>query len=136
MDTTFLSYLLFLILATVLIVYLYQLMNAGNSGKSMFPRIMEKMMPVIFDTCPSGAMGTMPVHRVGPVINFHQTFNKYNSALGAGLPTGIPEMGWRNFFLAHYNKNLVPKQDPFAGTMVRDYLDNMDNVKNLYRECK
>jgi hypothetical protein len=132
MNTTFLSYLLFLILGTILIAYLYQIMNKGN--KIVSP-IKENMMPVILDTCPNERVGAMPVHRVGPIINFHESFNKYNSNLKAGPPTGIPEMGWRNFYLSNFNTNKVKNDDSFSGTVVRNYLDNLENVKNIYREC-
>ena len=51
------------------------------------------------------------------------------------MPTGIPEMGWRNFFLANYSKSQVVEEDPFEGIPTRNFLDNLENVKNLYREC-
>lgn len=131
MDNTFLSYLLTLILAIILILYLSQIMNKNTS----FLNPKEAFLPVIYDVCTNKRSGTMPVHRVGPAINFHQSFNKYNSNLGLGIPTGIPEMGWRNFYLANFNNNMVPENDVFSGTIVRNYLDNLDNVKNIYREC-
>lgn len=131
MNDTFFSYMLTLILATILILYLSQLMQ---KNKPVIKR-KEPFLPVIYDVCTNERTGTMPVHRVGPVQNFHQSFNKYNSALVLGTPTGIPEMGWRNFYLTNFNNNMVTEKDPFAGTIVRNYLDNLDNVNNLYREC-
>ena len=81
----------------------------------------------------------MPVHRVGPVINFHQSFGKYKNMQDGtyknGFPNGIPEMAWRNYYLANFSKSEIPNQDPFAGTIIRNYLDNLENVKNIYREC-
>ena len=156
METTFISGLLFASLLAILGLYLYQGTPALHSGKSMNSKNnmvgkSEAFLPVIFDTCPRVRMSGMPVHRVGPVHNFHQRFNKYSPLItcskGAASipevdttctianPTGIPELGWRNFYLSQYSQNQVPPQDPFAGTSIRNFLDNMENVDNLYRKC-
>lgn len=156
METTFISGLLFASLLAILGLYLYQGTPALHSGKSINSRNnmtgkSESFLPVIFDTCPRVRMSGMPVHRVGPVHNFHQHFNKYSPLItcskGAASipevdtkciianPTGIPEMGWRNFYLSQYSQNQVPPQDPFAGTSIRNFLDNMENVDNIYRKC-
>jgi hypothetical protein len=82
----------------------------------------------------------MPIHRVGPVINFHQHFNKYTTnptyttVKGCGKPTGIPELGWRNMYISNYTKNEVKDEDPFSGISTRNYLNNMENVDNIYRK--
>jgi hypothetical protein len=137
MDTTFLSYLLVFALICVLILYLYQILplqqNKKRNGNSNSKG--EAFFPVIFDTCNVGRTSGMPVHRVGPVINFHQSFNKYNPAIQHRYKTGIPEMGWRNYYLKNFNENQVPQQDPFAGTPIRNFLNNLDNVDNIYRKC-
>lgn len=110
-------------------------MGKSGSGKANTTKT-EKFLPIIWDTCPRRVnAGGMPVHRVGPVYNFHQHFNKYNPALGAGSPTGIPEMGWRNYYLSNYKSDGVEWTDPFSGTPIRTFLDNMENVENIYREC-
>lgn len=152
MDTTFLSCLLLFSLLSILVLYLYQsspkqFNNPSNKNKG------EAFFPIIFDTCNTQRTSGMPVHRIGPVNNFHQSFNKYNPKLNikktsnisnhisindlnsVGYPTGIPEMGWRNFYLINFSKNQVPYQDPFAGTPVRNFLNNLENVDNLYRKC-
>ena len=195
MDTTFLSCLLVFALLSVLVLYLYQtLPNSSNpSNSTSTGKKGEAFFPIIFDTCNTQRTSGMPVHRVGPVHNFHQTFNKYNPALlpnntptgihqtgnqfenryllaeptgihqtgnqfenryllaePTGIhqtgnqfenryllaePTGIPEMGWRNFYLSNFSQNQVPPQDPFSGTPIRNFLDNLENVDNLYRKC-
>ena len=139
MDTTFLSYVLSLCLALILVLYLYQSKIIGKQNNVMNNKNKNEFLPVIYDTCSNKRTSGMPVHRVGPVINFHQSFGKYknmqNGTYKNGFPNGIPEMAWRNFYLANFNRNEVPDQDPFAGTVIRNYLDNMDNVKNIYREC-
>jgi len=139
METTFLSYLLALCLALILILYLYQNKTMGNKYNNVNNIKKDTFLPVIFDTCNTKRTSGMPVHRVGPVINFHQSFGKYknmqNGSYKNGFPNGIPEMAWRNYYLSNFNSNEVPQQDPFAGTVIRNYLDNMDNVKNIYREC-
>jgi hypothetical protein len=82
----------------------------------------------------------MPIHRVGPVINFHQHFNKYTTnptyttVKGCGNPTGIPELGWRNMYISNYTNNEVKYEDAFAGISTRNYLNNMENVDNIYRK--
>ena len=126
----------------------------GGKGGNNGVKGGETFYPVIWDTCRmrSGDGVGMPVHRVGPVYNFHQHFNKYSPLItgvrnpasivecGNGnapgfAPTGIPELGWRNWYLSNYGRNEVPEIDPFAGTMIRNFLDNMENVDNIYRKC-
>jgi hypothetical protein len=155
MDTTFISVLLFISILAILGLYLYQGTPALHSNKSKnnaTSKKAESFFPVIFDTCPRNRMTGMPVHRVGPVHNFHQKFNKYSSAITCSrnpasipevatqckmaFPTGIPEMGWRNWYLERYSKNQVPEEDSFAGTSVRNFLNNMENVDNIYRKCE
>jgi hypothetical protein len=162
MDTTFISGLLFMCLLAILGLYLYQStpslhMHSSNSKNSSnsSKKGSEAFFPVIFDTCPRMRMSGMPVHRVGPVHNFHQHFNKYAAGItcsknpasipeagtvcNTSYPTGIPEMGWRNWYLTQYSQNQVPPQDPFQGTSVRNYLDNMSAeggiLDNVYRKC-
>ena len=137
MDTTFLTYLLTFSLVILLVLYLYQItdgsrinnykQNQNKKNKQM------KIEPIIEYT--KQKKECMPIHHVGPVYNFHQSFNKYKNIPNAGMPTGIPEMGWRNFFLANYSKSQVVEEDPFEGIPTRNFLDNLENVKNLYREC-
>jgi len=154
METTFISGLLFASLLAILGLYLYQgtpALHSGKSSNSKNSKKSEAFLPVIFDTCPRVRMSGMPVHRVGPVHNFHQHFNKYSPLITCSrsaasipqedtecttaYPTGIPEMGWRNWYLSQYSQNQVPEQDPFAGTSIRNFLDNMENVDNIYRKC-
>ena len=98
-------------------------------------------LPIINDTCNSLRNGGMPVHRVGPVHNFHQIFNinhcgnPIDKQCQLATPTGIPQMGWRNFYLENFNKYQVPNQDPFSGTPIRNFLNNLENVDNIYRKC-
>lgn len=154
METTFISGLLFASLLAILGLYLYQgtpALHSSKSSNSNKNKQSEAFLPIIFDTCPRSRMSGMPVHRVGPVHNFHQHFNKYSPLItcskGAAsipevdttcttaYPTGIPELGWRNLYLSQYSQNQVPPQDPFAGTSIRNFLDNMENVDNIYRKC-
>ena len=84
---------------------------------------------------------SMPVHPVGPAINFHQRFTKYaknptyTTVKGCGIPTGIRELGWRNMYLLNYSKSEVSYEDPFSGVVTRNFLNNMDSVDNIYRKC-
>jgi hypothetical protein len=151
MDTTFLSGLLLILILAILILYLYQSTpNLWQSQNKQMQAKKEAFIPVILDTCKVRAGSGMPVHRVGPVYNFHQHFNKYSPLITcskpssipetdtkciSNYPTGIPEMGWRNWYLSNFSKNEIKEEDPFAGTMVRNFLDNMENVDNLYRKC-
>jgi hypothetical protein len=149
MDTTFLSYLLTFCLALILVVYLYQISEGDN--KNLQINKQRKLLCMKYDKNPNNINNInkkereynnknsvhkkkyMPIHPVGPVYNFHQSFNKYKNIPGVGYPTGIPEMGWRNLYLANYSDNLVVEEDPFSGIPTRNYLDNLDNVKNIYR---
>ena len=147
MDTTFLSYLLGFCLVIILIVYLHQttiknLKNMNNSNNSKYNTLNNKLLNSIYNENLKKVQQDkrlhkkkcMPIHPVGPVYNFHQHFNKYKAIPGASYPTGIPEMGWRNLFLANYSDSQVVVEDPFAGTPTRHFLNNLESVKNIYRE--
>jgi hypothetical protein len=149
MDTTFLSYCLTLFLVIILIAYLHQttnqtLKNSNNSNNSQNKKLnnSDKILIMNYNEILNKEnqdnrlhkKKLMPIHPVGPVYNFHQHFNKYKNIPGTGYPTGIPEMGWRNLFLSNYSDNQVVEEDSFSGTPIRAFLDNLDNVKNLYRE--
>jgi hypothetical protein len=155
-DTTVVEYFLAFSIGAVILLYMFQSMHPTGkySNNHKNKKDTNSMYPVILDTCNRGPGPHMPVHRVGPVYNFHQHFNKYNPALtvqhpssipqsnqtvedrnGVAYPTGIPEMGWRNYYLANYSENQIKYQDPFAGTPIRNFLNNMENVQNIYREC-
>jgi hypothetical protein len=129
-DTIFLSYVLGFFLLAILFLYLYQITRINSKPNC---NKLDKFLPIILNTCKTPQNMGMPVHRVGPIINFHQSFNKYNKLKGYGGPTGIPELGWRNYYLENFNKNEVKKEDPFDGISTRNYLNNMENVKNIYR---
>ena len=153
MDNAFLQYLLFLCLALILIVYLHQ--NNSKFKKNIAHPSHNNTKKVIqqFNATPNHLELSnipnqytifrntgMPIHRVGPVINFHQHFNKYTTnptyttVKGCGTPTGIPELGWRNMYISNYTKDELREEDPFSGIITRNYLDNMQNVDNIYRK--
>jgi len=145
MDTTFLSYLLGFCLIIILIAYLHQTTNQNSNNKKLNKKLNnsdEERLIMFYNEKLKQAQHDkrlhkkkcMPIHPVGPVYNFHQHFNKYKNIPGVGYPTGIPEMGWRNLFLANNSDNQVVEEDPFSGTPTRAFLDNLDNVKNIYRE--
>ena len=156
MDTAFLSYLLTLCLILILILYLYQISettnntNNTNSKKNKINKKDEEHKRLLLMIYNENKLkidahnnnyknsvhkqSCMPIHPVGPVHNFHQNFNKYINIPASSLPTGIPEMGWRNLYLANYSDSQVVKEDPFSGIPTRNFLDNLENVKNIYRE--
>ena len=123
MDCDFLKYLLVLILISIVGLFLYQ----AYYGPAIIKRgkhSSEEFMPIIWDTCTNNRTGKQPVHRVGPVINFHQSFKPV-----------LPELGWRNLYLSRYNNSEVPNDTNFDGTIIRNFLNNLDNVDNIYRKC-
>ena len=162
MDNTFISFFLLFCLTLVLIMYLNQNMKCNkhknqhqNQHKNQHnlvihpspnthhinKNIHNNSITNIFDTCKNIRTSGMPVHPVGPAINFHQRFTKYTTnptyitAKGCGNPTGIPELGWRNMYISNYSKSEIPEEDPFSGIPTRNYLDNMENVDNIYTKC-
>ena len=146
MDTTFISYLLTFCLAVILVVYLYQITDGSRTHTNLnkhtklnsnsFLSIINKLNNTKNNTNNNNKnKKCMPIHRVGPVYNFHQSFGNYKTMPEAGIPTGIPEMGWRNFFLANYSKTQLLEEDPFEGIPTRHFLDTMESVDNLYRKC-
>ena len=137
MDTTFLNYVLTFSFAIILVLYLYQITDGERLNKRKQNKHI-KLEPIITNDNYDNRIhkkNCMPIHRVGPVYNFHQSFGKYKHMPCAGMPTGIPEMGWRNFFLANYSNNQVVEEDPFEGIPTRNFLNNLESVKNIYREC-
>ena len=134
MDTTILSFILAISLIAIIVLIIYQSNPNSNTNKTD----KEKFYPIIFDTCThpreqgihnqgltQGAVYSgMPVHRVGPIINFHQSFKPF-----------LPELGWRAIYLNNYNDYQVPPDTNFDGTMIRNFLNNLENVDNIYRKC-
>ena len=146
MDTTFLSYALTFSFTIILVLYLYQITDGSRLNKNKNNNKNNLLEPMVYknnnnynnnynDNNSIHKKNCMPIHPVGPVYNFHQSFGKYKHIPTAGMPTGIPEMGWRNFFLANYSNNQVVEEDPFEGIPTRNFLNNLENVKNIYREC-
>ena len=128
------SYFLTFSLLLILVVYLYQITdnttlnnirNANNKkqiqNNNSFLSMMNKK-----NNLQNNTKQCMPMHRVGPIHNFHQSFAKSKT---------MPEMGWRNFFLSNYSNNNVVEEDPFSQIPTRHFLDNLESVKNIYREC-
>jgi hypothetical protein len=154
MENSFLNYLLFLCLALILIISLYQNNNKfkkmkanpypNNHSSNIIQHINVEPNNLELSNIPNQytifRKTGMPIHRVGPVINFHQHFNKYTTnptyttVKGCGNPTGIPELGWRNMYISNYTHNEVKEEDPFSGIPTRNYLNNMENVDNIYRK--
>ena len=58
---------------------------------------------------------------LGPVNQFHQNFK----------PLG-KEYGFRHWWQKNKTRNYVPKDYNFDGTSFRQYLNNLDNVNNVY----
>ena len=159
MDNNFISYFLLFCLTLVLIMYLNQNMKKNNKKINPSPNTHPQLMNMNmnkqmnkhnennyvntnpFDICKNVRTSDMPVHPVGPAINFHQHFTKYTTnptyiaVNSCGNPTGIPELGWRNMYLSNFSKNEIPEEDPFSGIPTRNYLDNMESVDNIYRKC-
>ena len=142
MDTTFLSYVLTFSFIIILVLYLYQITDGSRLNKNKNNNQNNLLEPMVYknsnnynDNNSIHKKNCMPIHPVGPVYNFHQSFGKYKHIPTAGMPTGIPEMGWRNFFLANYSNNQIVEEDPFEGIPTRNFLNNLESVKNIYREC-
>jgi hypothetical protein len=141
MDQTALNYILLTGVGIIAFIAALQLIDStNNTNTNTYTNTAnhnDHFLPVIQDTCNKRTLGIrnaglapgtiydgMPVHRVGPVINFHQRFKHY-----------LPEMGWRSLFLNNYSNYEVVPDTNFNGTMVRNYLDNLENVDNIYRKC-
>jgi hypothetical protein len=143
MDCGFFHWLLIILLISSGILIIWQTFymdpsNNTNNTKNNNSRKSEPFMPIIWDTCKNSRMNGIkneglskgvfysgqPVHRVGPVINFHQSFKPV-----------LHELGWRNYYLNKYNDYEVPKDSNFDGTIIRNFLDNMESVDNIYRKC-
>ena len=125
-DTSFLENLLMFIIVSCSIYYFFiqknhvnnsdlpddELLSANNNNSN---NISEKFMPV------------MPYKRtLGPVHNFHEQFNKRLNN------QKYKELGWRNWWSKNKRCSKLSPETGFEGTIVKNYLTNMDSVKNMF----
>ena len=125
-DTSFLENLLMFIIVSCSIYYFFiqknhvnnsdlpddELLSANNNNSN---NISEKFMPV------------MPSKRtLGPVHNFHEQFNKRLNN------QKYKELGWRNWWSKNKRCSKLSPETGFEGTIVKNYLTNMDSVKNMF----
>ncbi len=93
--------------------------NQGQLEYEMLNKKSEKFMPELL---PETA------RHLGPVPFFHQRFRNF-----AGK---VFELGWRNYYMRQYS-NLESvdnsSEQNFCGTVVGNYLRNLENTKNIYR---
>jgi len=72
--------------------------------------------------------------KLGPVLNFHQTFNNEHIKLNSNSPQKKANvLGWRNHYLTKNNKYLVSPDKNFDNVSTKNFLQNMESVKNIYR---
>ena len=60
-------------------------------------------------------------HCLGPVRNFHQSFNQCN----------MRDLGWRKWWKKNVNKNNLCKTNNFQPIM-KNFLKNQENTRNIY----
>lgn len=139
MDTRTVSYILLVSCIIIILITINQSLVENNISNTNLHIGREQFLPIIWDTCntqrplgirnaglaPGAIYDGMPIHRIGPAINFHQSFKPF-----------LPEMGWRSIFLKNYSDYQVPPDTNFNGTVIRNYLDNLENVDNIYRKCQ
>lgn len=126
-DTSFLENLLMFIIVSCSIYYFFIQKNHGNNSdlpddellsannNNSNNNISEKFMPV------------MPNKRtLGPVHNFHEQFNQRLNT------QKYKELGWRNWWSKNKRCSKLSPDTGFEGTIVKNYLTNMDNVKNMF----
>jgi len=58
---------------------------------------------------------------LGPVQNFHQSFN----------PVNMKNLGWRKWWEKHMNKNNLCEPNNFQPIM-KNFLKNQENTNNIY----
>jgi hypothetical protein len=58
---------------------------------------------------------------LGPVQNFHQSFNACN----------MKDLGWRKWWFKNMNKHNLCKQTNFQ-PIIKNFLKNQENTKNIY----
>ena len=72
-------------------------------------------------------MPVMPLKRnLGPYHNFHEIFNKNLNNLK------FKELGWRNWWDKNKRKNKLNSKTGFEGTIIKNYLNNLDNTNNMF----
>ena len=93
-------------------------LNNNNNNRNSYIK-KDKFMPI---------MTPEVLRKLGPVKNFHQSFLNCGQVL--------PELGWRNYYLKT-NSSLAlldnTADNNFKGTSVNNFLNNLENTRNIYR---
>jgi hypothetical protein len=113
-----------IVFSIFLIITSYNISPHGAEQSILFEhsnvnRKMDKFIPI---------MTPEVFRKLGPVKNFHQSFLNCGKVL--------PELGWRNYYLkSNSSLNLLDNSadDNFKGTSIGNFLNNLENTRNIYR---
>lgn len=130
-DTTFLEYLLIFIIIICSIYYFLQNNKNNNDDKNNLNAINNNINDISSSNSNSiineKFLPIMPSKRqLGPVHNFHEKFNERLNT------KKYKELGWRNWWFTNKRCSTLGSDTGFEGTVVKNYLSNMDNVKNMF----
>ena len=120
MDTNIVQILLLLILIQFALGgYYYLLYNEKNKMKKEDELLLQLEEKLNNDTnkCDTLPKGSLPSTCNG----FHDKFFKDNNKF----------LGWRYFYLKNQSNNQIEDDKNFQGTSVRNYLDQLENTKNI-----
>lgn len=134
----FLNTVIVIFLINIILVYLYQnligiqtnetILNEKNNIKNSNTNSLE-LVPNTNTICQKDWMKPRNFNldrKLGPVYNFHQSFNdKLNNPK-------LRELGWRQYYLRHYNKGLNKDHNNFKNTPMNNYLHNLESTRNVY----
>ena len=149
MDTQFISLFLLVFVINIIGLYIYQqnnksvnnelnneLNNSGEEAMYIHSILNNNANHNTNNNVVSSCHLDIEAARVlGPVHNFHQKFNKqlYNLDTKYQQKNADP-LGWRKRYLIKNNKFLVPTDKNFDNISTKNFLNNLENVDNIYRK--
>lgn len=141
-DTTFLENLLIFILISCTVYYIYNYkINSKNSNSNNIVNMTNNLVNNndmnninntnnINNIIKDDFMPVMSKKRyLGPIINFHQLFN---NKLNNCKKRDDNKLGWRNWWDKNKRDGMLVKDTGFEGTVIKNYLNNLDNTNNMF----
>jgi hypothetical protein len=144
MDNTFINMFLLVFIIGIVVLYVNQYSNPINNN-SINGLLLQNTNLNTYNNSGdnlSKCQNNMECYldreanrKLGPVHNFHQSFSKDHYKLLKDSPQKKANvLGWRNHYITKNNKFLVSPDKNFDNVSTKNFLHNLENVKNVYRQ--
>lgn len=142
MDNDFVNMFLLFFIISIVILYIYQQENpTANNNDTINGLLLQNTdLNSINNDNLSKCQNNFECYldreanrKLGPVHNFHQTFNEKHYKL-KNTKRNPNVLGWRNHYITKNNKFLVSPDINFDNVSTKNFLKNLENVKNVYRQ--